>query len=146
MLTIRELNESDRALMKSFWDDLSATTFRMWSHYPTADDIFSETSHKLIGLKGGKIVVYGFLAPNDDFPDTPSVGIATLDSEHRKGFGTAMMKQLEKIAKSKGYKNIFLTTFTDNIPAFSLYKKLGYETREIVKRQGKHSYAMIKKL
>lgn len=146
MLTIRELNESDRALMKSFCDGLSVTTFRMWKHYTTVDDIFSETSHKLIGLTGGKIVVYGFLMPNDDFPDTPSVGIATLDSEHRKGFGTAMMKKLEETGKEQGYKNVFLTTFTDNIPAFSLYKKLGYETREIVKQQGKDSYAMVKKL
>jgi len=146
MLTIRELRESDRALMETFWTGLSENTFKMWDHYNTVPDIFSEKSHKLIGLKGGKIVVYGFLLPNYDFQDTPSLGITTLDSEQRKGFGTAMMKRLEEVAKSKGYKNIFLTTFTDNTPAYSLYKEMGYAVQGIVKRSGKDSYAMKKRL
>jgi len=146
MLEIRELKESDRILMGKFWNSLSANTFKRWRHYDTIDEIFSEKSHKLIGLKNGKIVVYGFLLPDDAFPDTPSLGIVTLDSERRTEVGTVMMMKLEEMGKAQGYKNIFLTTFVDNIPAFLLYKKLGYETREIVKRKGKDSYAMIKKL
>ena len=145
-LEVRELKKSDRERMIDFWNSLLPDTFRWWHHYESVDGIFREKSHKLIGLKNGKIVVYGYLIPNDDFPDTPALGIVTLDSEQRTGIGTQMMKKLEEVGKAQGYKNIFLTTFTDNIPAFSLYKKLGYETREIVKRQGKDSYAMVKKL
>lgn len=130
--------------METFWKSLSERTLKMWNHYATVDDIFREKSHKLIGLKNGKMVVYGFLLPDDKFPDTPSLGIVTLDSERGKGIGTLMMKKLEEMGKTQGYKNIFLTTSVSNIPAFSFYKKLGYETREIVKRQGENSYAMSK--
>jgi len=146
MLKIREIKESDRALMADFWNSLLPDTFQWWHHYESVDDIFREQSHKIIGLKNGKIVVYGYLVPDDDFPDTPALGIVILDSEQRTGIGTLMMKKLEERGEAQGYKNIFLTTFTDNIPAFSFYKKLGYETREIVKREGKDSYAMNKKL
>ncbi|GAH97477.1 unnamed protein product, partial [marine sediment metagenome] len=146
MLKIRRLKESDRALMENFWNDLSVDTLRMWQHYESVNDIFREKSHKLIGLKNSKIVVYGFLLPDDNFPDTPSLGIVTLDSERKIGVGTLMMENLEEMGKTLEYKNIFLTTFVDNIPAFSFYKKLGYKTCEIVKRQGKDSYAMVKKV
>lgn len=146
MTQIRELREPDRALMNDFWNNLLPETFQWWHHYESVDDIFREKSHKLIGLKNGKIIVYGYLIPDDDFPDTPALGIVTLDSERRTGIGTLIMKKLEEVGVAQGYKTIFLTTFVDNIPAFSFYKKLGYETCEIVKRQDKDSYTMIKLL
>lgn len=145
-MEIRELKETDYRLMENFWIGLSPDTFIWWSHYKNVDDIFQEKSHKLIGLKSGKIVVYGFLLPNDTFPDTPSLGLVTLNSERRKGFGEEMMRNLEKVGKVFGYKKLFLTTYIDNTPSFLLYKKMGYEIQGLVKRNGKDSYAMIKNI
>lgn len=144
MLKIRRLKESDRASMENFWNDLSADTLRMWHHYKYADDIFREKSHKLIGLKNSKIVVYGFLLPDDNFPDTPSLGIAT--SEEERGFGTRMMKALEVVARKQAYKNIFLTVYIENVRAVRFYKKMGYEIQSVVKRRVGLAYTMKKKL
>jgi GNAT superfamily N-acetyltransferase len=146
MLEIRELKASDRKLIETFWNSLSADTLKWFAHYNSVDEIFTEDSYKLIGLESGKIVVYGFLLPNTNFPDTPSLGLVTLDSEREKGFGTAMMGRLEMSAKVCGYTEIFLTTFTDNLPALSLYIKGGYVPQGIVKRKGRDSYAMTKKI
>lgn len=47
-------------------------------------------------------------------------------SESRKGKGKIMMDFIEKYAKEKGYKAIRLDTYEGNIPAGTLYPKLGY--------------------
>ena len=146
MLKLRELKESDRALMENFWNSLTADTFRWWHHYGSVDDIFHEKSHKLIGLQNGKIVVYGFLLPDDNFPGTPSLGIVTSEEERRKGLGTKMLKALEKVARKKGYKNIFLTAYIENKGAVRFYNKMGYEIRSVVKRRAGLAYSMKKKL
>jgi RimJ/RimL family protein N-acetyltransferase len=146
MLEIRELKASDRKLIETFWNSLSADTLKWFAHYNSVDEIFTEGSYKLIGLESGKILVYGFLLPDTNFPDTPSLGIVALDSERKRGFGTAMMRRLEEGGKARGYTKIFLTVFIDNIAALSLYIKAGYEPQGIVKRKGRESYAMTKKI
>lgn len=132
--------------METFWTGLSANTFKMWDHYNTVDDIFSEKSHKLIGLENDRIVVYGFLLPNGDFPDTPSLGIVVLEQDRGNGFGARMMKALEMVARKHGYKNIFLTVYIENTKAVRFYNKMGYEIRSAVKRRAGLAYAMNKKL
>jgi len=44
-----------------------------------------------------------------------------------KGYGTRMMNKLIHFAKETGVKKIYLSTFQDNYPALSLYKKFNFK-------------------
>lgn len=46
---------------------------------------------------------------------------------HRKGIGSACMKEIERFAKEKGYEAIWLDTFSGNHKALALYDKLGFK-------------------
>lgn len=56
-----------------------------------------------------------------------SCELVSIDAEEKsKGIGTKMMKFLEKIAKEKGVKRIWLITTNDNYDAARFYIKNGY--------------------
>ncbi|MCF7910516.1 GNAT family N-acetyltransferase [Candidatus Pacearchaeota archaeon] len=59
---------------------------------------------------------------------------------HRKGFGTEMMKYLEKIAKEKNHRSVFLHALPT---ATGFYKKLSYKK---MKNDLKYTKKMGKKL
>ena len=49
---------------------------------------------------------------------------------HRhRGIGTALMQHAQRWAKAKGYGQISLQVFENNIAAMSLYEKLGYQSQ-----------------
>lgn len=146
MINIRELVASDKKLMEKFWNNLSRETLKWWHHYNSAEDILSEDSHKLIAIDKGKIVAYGFLLPDHNFPGAPSLGIVVSDEYRGGGIGTTMMKKLEAMARDSGYKNIFLTTYIENIKAISFFKKMGYKIQGMVERKAGYAYAMKKEL
>ena len=49
----------------------------------------------------------------------------------RQGIASALMQNVERWAKNRGYTQIGLQVFTADRPALSLYEKLGYEPRSI---------------
>ncbi|WP_201712932.1 GNAT family N-acetyltransferase [Rossellomorea arthrocnemi] len=53
--------------------------------------------------------------------------IISLDSlEEKKGIGTALMKEVEKVATENRCKRITLITTNDNLPALKFYQKRGF--------------------
>ncbi|WP_409978404.1 GNAT family N-acetyltransferase [Anoxybacteroides rupiense] len=50
-----------------------------------------------------------------------------------KGIGTMLFTELERWARTKGIHRLELTVVTDNVPAISLYKKMGF-VQEGIKR------------
>lgn len=46
---------------------------------------------------------------------------------HRRGIGTAVMKNIEADAKMQGFDAVHLDTFSGNHRALELYRKLGYK-------------------
>jgi len=146
MIIFRELRDDDRKILQNFLNSLSEETLNKWRHYSgeIIDEIYKEFSHKLIGLDDGKIVVYGCLIPNDNYPDTPALGIVVTDEYQGRGVGSLMMRELENLATEKSYKFIFLTAFKSNHHAYNLYKKMGYEVIDEVERYGIPAYAMKK--
>lgn len=137
---------SDRKLMEEFWNNLSEDTIKWWHHYGSVKDIFCEDSHKLVGLDNGKIIAYGHLLPDYKFPNTPSLGIVVSDEYRGGDVGATMMEKLEAMARDRGYKNIFLTTYIENIKAVSFFKKMGYKIQGMVERKAGYAYAMKKEL
>ena len=58
-------------------------------------------------------------------------GILTYDSKRKKGYACAMLKQLIEYLRDKhGALEATLEVSADNIPAFKLYKKLGFEVMD----------------
>lgn len=64
------------------------------------------------------LFIYNGMAKIEDF--------AVIPSEQRKGYGTAMIKYLIDLAKSKGVKRIYLVTDEEDT-AKEMYRKLGFE-------------------
>jgi len=54
--------------------------------------------------------------------------IVTMNAiEKGKGIGSALLDEIERIAKSKNYDRIWLITTNDNIDAIRFYQKRGFE-------------------
>ena len=63
--------------------------------------------------------------------------IITLNAiEEGKGVGTALLEEVEKLAKDRRCKRIWLITTNDNVDALRFYQKRGYEIKSI------HRYAI----
>ena len=74
----------------------------------------------------GKEIALGFLRGWDADWDDICLGIIVVPEFRRYGFGEMLCKQLETIAQNRGLKRIRLHVDKNNVPAYSLYKKLGY--------------------
>jgi ribosomal-protein-alanine N-acetyltransferase len=85
-------------------------------------------SISLVAKENGKIV--GFVIGTLDFEGDIIVGhVLTLDvcpSHRRKGVGTKLLQELEKIFLNNGAKKCRLEAREDNVAALNLYRKLGY--------------------
>ena len=57
------------------------------------------------------------------------------DNFRRKGYGSAALKQLEKMAAEKGSSGISLHVFGHNKPAISMYESLGYYATNIIMKK-----------
>ena len=87
----------------------------------------------LVAVIDEKIVGYvnGYVFENSDIYYKKPV--AYLDclcvdkSVRKQGIGESLIDEFTKMVKERGAKYIKLNAFENNIPAVSLYKKLGYE-------------------
>ena len=73
-----------------------------------------------------------------------------VDKKHRrKGYGTLLMKEMEKFARNKGMKIITVDTSPDNIEALIFYLKNGFRIcgyRDKLEEKGKPIIYLSKKL
>ena len=91
-----------------------------------------------VAIEKEKIIGYGFLRffgkrhhllPQKD--TTCSLGIVVADNQQGKGIGKKLMGAMIRKAKEIGMRKIWLATYAHNIPAFKLYRKLGFEIEGI---------------
>lgn len=67
----------------------------------------------------------------------------------RRGLGTTLMRLIEEFFLREGVCESRLEVRTDNQSAINMYKRLGYETRELLRRyyrDGSDAYVMVKRL
>lgn len=76
----------------------------------------------------------------------PYVGIDIHPDYRRKGYAKAGYEKIFSIMKSRGHEKIGLAVLEDNIPAITLYKKLGFDEISRSDINKKPSIIMIKKL
>jgi ribosomal protein S18 acetylase RimI-like enzyme len=93
------------------------------------DDIdgsyFRNKGEFLVGELDGEVVAMGgFWRKTDDVAELKRMRV---DPRHqRRGFGQAILTELERRAKSLGYSSIFLDTLPTMAPARHLYSKNGF--------------------
>lgn len=87
---------------------------------------------KVVEITNNKAEVVGH-AELDIFETNIKISRLIIDKKQRgKGYGEQMVKLLIKyIQENIKHTSIFLTVFTFNKPAITLYEKLGFETVEI---------------
>jgi ribosomal-protein-alanine acetyltransferase len=77
-------------------------------------------------------VIMGFIIGSAYFERNSLVGhvltIDVLPDQRRKGIGTLLLQELEKLFKAKGAHACTLEVREDNVAAIGLYRKLGYKT------------------
>jgi ribosomal protein S18 acetylase RimI-like enzyme len=68
----------------------------------------------------------GYIRTSSDSGETICIGCDVHPDYRRKGYAKSAYLQFMNDLYKRGYLVIWLEVFRDNIPAFNLYKKLGY--------------------
>lgn len=80
--------------------------------------------------KDGEYIGYGQIIIEDSIPTIVNFGI--LKEYRGNGYSKAFLSHLLKIIKDTGFKDVKIKVKNSNIPAISLYEKLGFKIRNEV--------------
>jgi GNAT superfamily N-acetyltransferase len=131
-LDIRRYDPDDKRCVR----DLHETALRSVDAYvdeapdPDMDDIaatyLQDSGEFLVGEVAGEIVATGALRREDEA--TAEVTRMRVDPDHhRRGYGTAVLRALERRAAELGYEMLVLDTLDRQTGAKRLYESFGYE-------------------
>ena len=99
--------------------------------------LVAEVHKKVVGAVWARIMDdYGHI---DD--DTPSLAISLYQDYRGLGIGTALMKEMLRVLKDKGYRQVSLSVQKANY-AVKMYRKTGFE----VMRENEEEYIMLCRL
>lgn len=101
-----------------------------------ADDwcLVAEVKEKIVGAVWVRIMNdYGHI---DD--ETPSLAISLYEEYRRLGLGTALMKEMLRFLKDRGYKQTSLSVQKANY-AVNMYRKVGFQ----VVKENEEEYIMV---
>ena len=82
--------------------------------------------------------VAGYMGLYLSFDEASVTNVAVSPAYRKKGYGEALVVAAKEEAKAAGAESIFLEVRMSNIPAISLYKKLGFEELGIRKKFYEH--------
>ena len=108
--------------------------------------LHSDTS--LVAEVNGEVVGFA-IAAKEVGKKLHLLNFAVHPKYRRMGIGSALLRSLEKLAKKKGVKEIYLEVEEDNFAAISLYEKMGFKKKKIIKKYypwGKDAVVMVKEL
>ena len=108
--------------------------------------LHSDTS--LVAEVNGKIVGYA-IAAKEVGKKLHLLNFAVHPEYRGLGIGKALLTSLEKLARRKGVKEIYLEVEEDNEVAKELYRKMGYKEVKRIKNYypwGKDAIVMVKKI
>lgn len=71
-----------------------------------------------------EIISYAVLMPVLDEAELLAIGVA--NTQHRKGWGRAMLLQQMQWAVTNNFRRIFLEVRMSNLPAIALYRSVGF--------------------
>lgn len=82
--------------------------------------------------------IAGYMGLYLSFDEASVTNVAVSSAVRKKGYGEALVETAKKHAKEAGTECIFLEVRQSNVPALSLYKKLGFEELGIRKKFYEH--------
>ncbi len=105
---------------------LEAENFsRPWSYEAFLDLLSDENYIVLLAKERERVLGYCVLLCTGDEADITNV--CTAPAARRRGVGEALLTALIEAGKERGVTEIFLEVRESNVPARSLYEKLGFE-------------------
>lgn len=132
-LKFEKLSKKRKKYLEQFIEHLSQESRINWGLNDSMDYmlkylyIIMERGIRLIGILNEEIVCFGQLTKiTSEIGYIEGVVVRT-DLE-RKGIGTKLMNELEKIARKKKFKILYLDVNKGNLKGINFYKKLGYSS------------------
>lgn len=82
--------------------------------------------------------IAGYMGLYLSFEEASVTNVAVSSRFRKKGYGEALVEKAKELAKEASAESIFLEVRQSNVPAISLYKKLGFEEIGIRKKFYEH--------
>ncbi len=102
-----------------------------WSEKSFQDSITREDTIFLVCEEESMIT--GYIGMYVSFDEGSITNVAVHPSYRKKGYGDALVSAVKIAAKEKQVESIFLEVRVSNVPAISLYQKMGFENLGIRK-------------
>lgn len=72
----------------------------------------------------------GFITVGETNKDTANIGLLAVSDIYKgKGYGTRLIQKALNTSSEKGYRNLEVVTQMQNIPALTLYQKMGFKIK-----------------
>lgn len=99
-----------------------------WSEKLFVDEFSRDFSHSLVACEEERGLVVGYIVFWTILDESHILNIAVSPFARRKGVGRALMRRCEEISVESNTSYIYLEVRKGNVPAMSLYSKIGYQT------------------
>ena len=96
-----------------------------WSEQSLVDSVVREDTMFLVCEDAQEIV--GYIGMYLSFDEGDITNVAVSPAHRKKGYGEAIVSKAVELAKEKQLEMILLEVRVSNVPAISLYKKMGFE-------------------
>ncbi|MGB7470399.1 MAG: N-acetyltransferase [Candidatus Acidiferrum sp.] len=103
----------------------SKTTLRYFLSLPSADCV--------VAFDGSKLA--GFILTEENPPLAHVITLDISESYRRHGVGTALLQENEKNLALRGVRTVLLETAIENEAAVAFWKRHGYRTEAVLKRE-----------
>lgn len=117
--------------------DIETQCFSLpWSEKSFQDSITREDTLFLVCEDEGTVT--GYIGMYISFDEGSITNVAVSPNYRKKGYGESLVHMTKEKAKEKQVQRIFLEVRVSNVPAISLYEKMGFENLGIRKNFYEH--------
>lgn len=113
-----------------------------WSEQSLIDSVMREDTLFLVceddASDDTQTKVVGYIGMYLSFEEADITNVAVSPLHRKKGYGEALVSKTMELAKEKQLEMILLEVRKSNVPAISLYKKMGFEELGIRKNFYEH--------
>ena len=95
-----------------------------WSEKSVASELENKWALWLVALEGNAVV--GYIGSQTAVDETDVMNVAVHPDHRRKGIAEALIGKLVSELKARGSHALMLEVRDSNVPAISLYEKLGF--------------------